>query len=412
MNRFNVTKLSNGVTVVSENLPYVKSFSLGFWFNVGTRDENKKNNGISHFLEHMFFKGTRDRSAKQISMEVEALGGYLNAFTSKEHTCFYGRGLSHNLEKTFVVLADMLQNSLFENKEVEKESRVIVDEMMDIEDSPEEIIFDKFESILYKGSTLELPIIGTEKNVLKFRHDDLQEYIKQKYSNDKLYVTASGAIEHEDLINLTRKYFNGSFGKNRKRAVKKIKPNNESLYLEKPINQAHVIVGKNTIGYNSDSRMAISLLSHILGDGSSSRLFYTIREKNGITYQINSFLNSFYDASTFGVYFSTNEESVHKALKLIFNEFEKLKRKKVGQKELSRAKEYLKGNLLMSLESTTNRMMQMAQSVIYFGRIKTIEETIDKIDSVTSDDILTLSNELLNKEDFSTVLVNSKNILK
>ncbi len=411
MNRFSVTKLSNGVTVVSENLPYVKSFSLGFWFNVGTRDENKKNNGISHFLEHMFFKGTQNRSAKQISMEVEALGGYLNAFTSKEHTCFYGRGLSHNLEKTFTVIADMLQNSLFENKEIEKESRVIVDEMKDIEDSPEEIIFDEFESILFKGSSLELPIIGTEKNVLGFRHDDLESYIKTKYSNDKLFVVASGAIEQNDLIKLTEKYFNGSFGKNRKRAVRKIRPNQNNIFLEKPINQAHIIIGRNTIGYNSDNRMAVSLLSHILGGGSSSRLFYNVRERHGITYQINSFLNSFYDTSTFGVYFSTNDESVKKANKLIFNEFEKLKRKKVGQKELSRAKEYLKGNLLMSLESTTNRMMQMAQSVIYFGRIKTIEETIDKIDAVTSADILTLSNELLNKEEFSTVLVNSKNIL-
>ncbi len=411
MNRFCVTKLANGITVVSENLPYVKSFSVGFRFNVGTRDENKKSNGISHFLEHMFFKGTQSRSAKQISMEVEALGGYLNAFTSKEHTCFYGRGLSHNLEKTFAVLADMLQNSLFDDREIEKESRVIVDEMKDIEDSPEEIIFDEFESILFKGSSLELPIIGTEKNVLGFKNADLKNYIKKKYSNDKLFIVASGAIEQNNLIELTEKYFNGSFGKNRKRAVRNIIPNKDNVFLEKSINQAHVIIGRNTIGYNSENRMAVSLLSHILGGGSSSRLFYTIREKNGITYQINSFLNSFYDTSTFGVYFSTNEESVQKALKLIYNEFEKLKRKKVGRKELNRAKEYLKGNLLMSLESTTNRMMQMAQSVIYFGRVKTIEETIEKIDAVTSDDILTLSNELLNKEDFSTVLVNSKNLL-
>ena len=411
MNRYSVTKLSSGVTVVSENLPYVKSFSLGFWFNVGTRDENKRNNGISHFLEHMFFKGTRNRSAKQISMEVEALGGYLNAFTSKEHTCFYGRGLSHNLEKTFAVLSDMLQNSLFDNKEIEKESRVIVDEMKDIEDSPEEIIFDKFESALYKGCSLELPIIGTEKNVLGFKHKDLKNYIEQKYSNDKLFIVASGAINHNDLISIVEKYFNGSFGKNRKRAVRKIAPHTERLFCEKPINQAHVIIGRNTIGYNSDNRMAVSLLSHILGGGSSSRLFLSVREKNGITYQINSFLNSFYDTSTFGVYFSTNEASVQKAIKLIYIEFEKLRRTKVSKKELNRAKEYLKGNLLMSLESTTNRMMQMAQSVIYFGRIKTIEEVIEKIDSVTSDDILKLSNEILNKNDFSTVLVNSKNIL-
>jgi len=411
MNRYSTSRLSNGITVVSENLPYVKSFSLGLWINVGTRDENKRNNGISHFLEHMFFKGTRNRTAKQISMEVEALGGYLNAFTSKEHTCFYGRGLLHNLEKTFVVLSDMLQNSLFDNKEIEKESRVILDEMKDIEDSPEEIIFDKFESALFKGSSLELPIIGTEKNVLGFKQKDLINYIANKYSNDKLFIVASGAIDHNFLIDIVEKHFNGSFGKNRKRAVRKYTSHTDKLFLEKPINQAHVIIGRNTIGYNSDNRMAVSLLSHILGGGSSSRLFLSVRERNGITYQINSFLNSFYDTSTFGVYFSTNEASVQKAIKLIFKEFEKLKKTKVSKKELNRAKEYLKGNLLMSLESTTNRMMQMAQSVIYFGRIKTIEEIIEKIDSVTSDDILILSNEILNKEDFSTVLVNSKNIL-
>jgi len=394
LNNINITQLPNGLKVISEKITHVKSFSLGFWFNVGSRDEDEKNSGISHFLEHMFFKGTKKRSAKKMSEEIESLGGYLNAFTSKEHTCFYGRGLNAHIEKTFEVLADMVQNSVFAPKEIEKESKVVIDELYDIEDSPDELIFDKFESNTFAGNPLGMPIIGIEKNLRSFKQKDLLKYIEENYTLDRFMIVASGNIEHDDLVKFAKKYitrnFRNSSGKTRTVLLKPSK----DIFVEKETQQVHYILGKPTYGYKDLRRISVAVLSHILGEGSSSRLFQKVREENGIAYQINTFLNSFFDISTFGVYLSTNEKSVFKAQKLILEELEKIKNKNVTAAELNRAKEYLVGNMLMSLEGTTNRMIRMANQMIYFDKIIPVDETVKKIYNVTKEDIRDLSNEL------------------
>ena len=417
MKNINITELPNGIKIISEKISFVKSFSLGFWFNVGSRDETKDNSGISHFLEHMFFKGTKKRSAKKIAEDIESLGGYLNAFTSKEHTCFYGRGLTDHVEKTFEVLADMTQNSVFNPKEIEKESAVVIDELYDIEDSPDEFIFDKFESNVFACNSLGMPIIGTKKNLRSFRQKDLINFVKENYTFDRFFIVASGNIEHEDLIRFAKKYITKSLKtSNEKKRELILKPASD-IYVEKKTQQVHYILGKPTYGIKEKRRNIVSVLSHILGEGSSSRLFQKVREENGIAYQINTFLNSFFDISTFGVYLSTNNKSVYKAQSLILSEIEKIKQKKVGEVELSRAKEYLIGSMLMSLESTTNRMLRIAQSVIYFNKIKSVEETVKHIQSVTAKDIQEMSNELFystNKFEnggLTRVILSSKNLL-
>ncbi len=405
------TKLDNGITVISEFLPYVKSFSLGFWMNVGSRDESGYNNGISHFLEHMFFKGTEKRSAKRISDEIESLGGYLNAFTSKEHTCFYGRGLTEHFERIFKVLADMIQNSSFREKDILKESAVVVDELYDIEDSPEELIFDKFESGLFAGNSLALPIIGTEKNLSGFTRDDLINFISKKYSDRKFYIVASGLVNHNKLISLVEKYIQKNFSGKSNRIFFKLEHASKADYsfFEKEIQQSHLILGTSTFGFNDKRRAGLSLLSHILGEGSSSRLFYAVRERNGIGYQINSFLNSFFDTSAFGIYLSSNHNAILRANEIINRELEKIKSKKVSAKELKKAKEYIKGSMLMSLENTTNRMVRVAQTMIYFGRVKTVEESIAEIEAVDESDILQLANILLETKSLQKVVISSKN---
>ena len=411
MKNINITELPNGIKIISEKINYVKSFSLGFWFDVGSRDETEENSGISHFLEHMFFKGTKKRSAKKIAEDIESLGGYLNAFTSKEHTCFYGRGLTDHVEKTFEVLADMVQNSAFDPKEIEKESAVVIDELYDIEDSPDELIFDKFESNIFHGNSLGMPIIGTEKNLRSFKQKDLFKYVNENYTRDHFYIVASGNIEHKDLIKFAKKYISKNLEatNNNKRELI-VNPTND-LHVSKETQQVHYILGRSTYGHKEKSRVKVSVLSHILGEGSSSRLFQKVREENGIAYQINSFLNSFFDISTFGIYLSTNDKSVNKAQDLIYEEIKKIKQKKVGDAELDRAKEYLIGNMLMSLESTTNRMLRIAQSVIYFNKIKTIEETVKHIQAVTSKDIRDLSNEIFENGTLTRVILSSKNPL-
>jgi predicted Zn-dependent peptidase len=411
LKNINITQLPNGIKVISEKLTHVKSFSLGFWFDCGSRDETEVNSGISHFLEHMFFKGTKKRSTKKISEDIESLGGYLNAFTSKEHTCFYGRGLNQHLEKTFEVLADMVQNSVFDPKEIKKESAVVIDELYDIEDSPDELIFDKFESNVFKNNPLGMAIIGTEKNLRTFRQKDLFDYVKENYTLDRFYLVASGNIEHKDLLKYAKKYITKSFkSTNNKKRELLVIPTND-IFVEKKTQQVHYILGCPTYGHKEKRRISVSVLSQILGEGSSSRLFQKVREENGIAYQINSFLNSFFDISTFGVYLSTNEKSVRKAQNLIFEEVKKIKQKKVSEVELNRAKEYLIGNMIMSLESTTNRMLRIAQSVIYFNKIRSVEETIKQIQKVTAEEVRELSNEIFENGTLTRVILAPKNLL-
>lgn len=413
MSQYKKTVLPNGIRILSETIPYVKSFSLGFWFNVGSRDENYANNGITHFIEHMLFKGTQKRSAGRIATEIESYGGYLNAFTSKEHTCYYGRGLESHIEKTFDVLADMVQYPAFKPVEIKKEASVVVDELNDIEDNPEELIFDKFEEILFAGNSLSMPIIGTEKKIRGFSQPDLFNFVEKKYGFNNLLIAASGAVDHEKLIKFAGKYITKELGK--KNNKRKYYPLNKVpakfQLVDKEIQQVHAIMGKATYGYKSEKRMIAALLTQVLGEGSSSRLFQSVREKNGIAYQVNSFLNSFYDISSFGVYFSTNEKMMDKAFNLVSRELKKLKDTKISDRELNKAKESVKGNMLLSLENTSNRMIRMAQSELYHNRVKTTEEVIKQIDAVSAEDIYEIADDLLDESTYIKVIIKSKNAL-
>lgn len=400
-----ISSLRNGLTVITEELDYIKSFSLGFWIKTGSFRETISDNGISHFVEHMLFKGTKNRSAKRIANEIESLGGYLNAFTSKENTCYYGRGLSKNFKKTFDVLADMLLNPLFKSEEIKKEAGVIIDELHDIEDSPEEFIFDVFESEILKNTCYELPIIGNEKSLKNFRRRDFVNYLSTNYTPDNIIICTSGNVEHNFILELAEKYFSrlDSISRDFK---KKLKPgNSSSLTIKKNIQQAHVILGRTSVGYTDVNRLKINLISHILGEGSSSRLFQALRERNGITYQVNTFLNSFREISTFGIYFSTNPELVSKAMKIIEKELEKMNSGDIKSSELKKAKEFMKGSLALSLESVTKRMTKIAKSFIYFGNVKTFEQVISEINSITLEELNNISKNFFNKKEFIKITI-------
>jgi predicted Zn-dependent peptidase len=411
LNSYNKTVLPNGIRIISENIPHVQSFSLGFWFDVGSRDENKNNNGITHFIEHMLFKGTKKRSSRRIAEEIEAYGGYLNAFTSKENTCYYGRGLISSLPRTFDVISDMIQNPAFKSAEIKKEIGIVIDELNDINDNPEELIFDKFEEILFTGNSLCMPIIGTEKNIRGFSQKDLFSFIEEKYSFNNMLIAASGNVEHEKLIRLIDKYFIKDLGhRSIKRKLLNIAPAPDHL-IKKSVQQVHMILGRATYGYKDKKRITANILSHILGEGSSSRLFQTVREKNGIAYQLNSFLNSFYDVSSFGIYLSTNSKQSDKAQSLVLNEFKKIREKLVSDKELKKAKEYIKGNIILSLESTTSRMFRMANSELYYNRLVTIDEVTKMIDSVTPKEIIEIANEILEENYLTKIIISPPDLI-
>lgn len=401
---YELTTLPNGIRIVTENLPHVNSFSLGFWFNTGSRNETRKNNGISHFTEHMIFKGTSKRSSKKISDDVEKLGGYLNAFTSKEHTCYYGRGVGEHLPKVFDVLADMVQNSLFRERDINKERGVILDEFYDIEDSPEELVFERFETAIFNSHPLHYPIIGTEKNIKEFAQDDFLQYLQRYYTTNNLLIAASGNVVHEKIVELVELKIVSLQKRVKRDRRNSVKVNPKNIIIEKKIQQTHVVIGKSTFGFKDEARLKVNLLSNIIGEGSSSRLFNVLREKNGLTYQINTFLNSFEDYSSFGVYFSTGEDA-EKAEELIFTEFNKILKNGITKKEFERSKEYMKGNLIMHLESTTNRMIRMSQSLFYFNKIRKIQDSVDNINAISFDEINAISKKILDINSFSKVVV-------
>ena len=407
MDNYYLTTLPNGTRIVSEFIPHVKSFTLGFWFNVGARDENLRNNGISHFIEHMLFKGTKKRTAKMIAEEIESYGGYLNAFTSKEHTCYYSKGLTENLGRTFNVLSDLIQNPIFKESHIKKEAGVVIDELKDLDDNPEELLYDKFEEIIFNGNKLSLPVIGRENNIKKFNSGELFKFHASNYSTDGLLIVASGNLRHDELIKLTEKYILQKSSSHRKSRDKFNTKKVEDTFIEKDVQQVHTIIGRATYGYNDKRRIPVRFLSALLGEGSSSRLFLAIREKLGITYQINSFLNSYYDTSAFGVYFSTNLSQYKKVIDIVYKEFEKLKYVLVKEKELKKVKEYLKGGILLSMESTTNRMMRIANSILYYNRVIPVEEYLNNLDKITAEDVQKNANELLNENKLVKVILKS-----
>lgn len=408
MIEFEKTVLPNGVKIVSEKMPYLNSVALGFWFNIGSRDENADNNGVCHFIEHMLFKGTEKRTAKQISDEIEGYGGYLNAFTSKEHTCYYARVLDSQVERSFDVLADMILEPKFASTEIKKESKVIVDEFWDVEDNPEEFIFDKFEELIFKNNKLAYTVLGSEKNIKLLDREKIFNFYSENYAFNNLTIALSGNYDHNKLVKLAEKYFSG---RKETKIEKRESTNTDIVFneeLQKDFQQVHVLLGVPTYGFNELSRTAVNVLSCILGDGSSSRLFQKIREKNGITYQIGTYLNSYYDISTFCVYFSTNRKSYQKAMDLVLKEFDSVLTKGFNKNELLRAKEYLKGNMILSLENPNHRMFRLAQNEIYYNEQKTIEESLKEIDNVGIEKISELAKNLLNKDKISTLILQSE----
>jgi predicted Zn-dependent peptidase len=403
-----LTTLPNGTKIVSEFIPHVQSFTLGFWFNVGARDESIHNNGISHFIEHMLFKGTKKRSAKMIAEEIESYGGYLNAFTSKEQTCYYSKGLSENLGRTFCVLSDLIQNPLFKETHIKREAGVVIDELKDIDDNPEELLYDKFEEIIFNGNHLSYPVIGREVNIRNFHSNDLFNFHRNNYSTNGLLIVASGNLKHDHLIKLTEKYIVDDNSKRRIRREQFHTKKVEDTFIEKDVQQVHTIIGRATYGYNDKNRIPVRFLSALLGEGSSSRLFLAVREKLGITYQINSFLNSYNDTSAFGVYFSTNQNQYAKVIDIVYKEFKKLKEIPITEKELKKVKEYLKGGILLSLESTTNRMMRIANSILYYNKVFTVNDYLSKIEKITVEDVQKTARELLNDSKLIKVILKSE----
>src|ERR1051326_2654240 len=305
------TVLSNGIRVVTESIPYVRSIAIGVWIDVGSRDEDENTNGISHFLEHMVFKGTNRYSSQQIARSLEGVGGYLNAFTTKEHTCYYARILDDYLPQAVDVISDLAQYPVFAQKEIQKEKGVILEELKNIEDDPEDLIHDYFDRGVFTKHPLGRPIIGKAENIKNFSRADLVKHTQQNYVPGRMVVSAAGHLSHEKLVSLVEQYFGANDSRRKQPAKEATAPKQMQAkreVIEKPIVQAHVCLGRLSFGVKSKQRYPLLVLNTLLGDGMSSRLFQNIREKYGFAYSVYSFANFLSDTGSFGVYVGTDRE--------------------------------------------------------------------------------------------------------
>jgi predicted Zn-dependent peptidase len=396
--KFSRTALDNGMRVISEYIPSFRSVSIGIWVHVGSRDENAKLNGISHFIEHMHFKGTKKRSAFQIAQALEVLGGSLNAFTSREHTCYYARVLNQHLPQAMELLGDILNNSLFAPGDIKKEKSVILEEIKDVADTPSEYIHDLFADQMFKSDPLGQPIMGYASNVPALTRAEVVNYIRHYYTAPNIVVAAAGDLQHQDLVALTRKYFPWKkvpFA--RTDAAPRHNGFSTRAYRNRT-KQTHVCLGFPSIDFSDKGRYPLMAANAVLSGGMSSRLFQSVRENSGYCYTIYSFQEFFRDAGLFCVYFGSDGKYVVKATELVLKELRKIREKLLSRTELTEIKDQLKGSLMLSQESTYNRMNRIARQEMMLERYVSLDETCRHVDMVTAKQVREVCNEIFRND--------------
>ncbi|SMO37408.1 M16 family metallopeptidase [Gracilimonas mengyeensis] len=402
----NKSTLPNGIRIVTEHIDSVKSVSVGIWVKTGGRHERAKQAGITHFLEHMLFKGTDKRSSYDIALSMESVGGYLNAFTSSEYTCYYARCVNTQLHRALDVLSDMVLNPSFPEEEVQKEKKVVIEEMKMYRDSPDDYLFEEFNSKIFDGHELGRPVLGYEDTVSDFSRQDLYDYMSDRYYPGNLLISVAGNVDHENVVKEVKDYFEKLEAKNPKEDEQPLPAfKKEDLKLTKAIEQTHYIYGRRGLNFDHDDKYRLLLANTVLGGGMSSRLHQNVREKYGYCYSIQTFNQSYTDTGMWGVYVGTDKEYVDHVRELIKKELKQMQEEPVPKKELDEAKAQLKGKLLLSQESTSNRMMRLAKSELYFGRFVTLDELVENIDSVSAEDIQNFAKEFFNDEDFMEAIL-------
>jgi len=403
---YNKTELPGGLRVLTEQIPHVRSVSVGLWVQVGTRDEMPPENGISHFIEHMMFKGTARRTAKEIAECLEAVGGYINAFTSKELTCYYCHVLDENLPLAVDVLSDIVVNSKFDDKEISREKAVVVEEITAVEDDPEDLVHDYFLRDLFPTHALGYSTLGTREIVGSFARDQLLSFAKSHYSQSRLVLAAAGNVRHQDFIDLIASSPLQGLPKNGRRDIVAPLP---ALPIdsvkEDSCAQAHLCVGTRSLAFDDPRKYSLLLLNTLLGGGMSSRLFQSIREQHGLAYNVFSFLDFMLDTGVFGVYVGTDRENLVKVNDLLRAEFRQIVNGDVSEEELQRTKNQLKGSLMLGLESTSSRMNRLAKMEIYLNRYFTLDEVISGIEAASKKEVFDVAQLVLDEKALTSTLI-------
>jgi len=402
-------KLDNGLILLTEAMPHVRSVSLGVWLRRGSRHEPARFNGISHFLEHLVFKGTESRSARDIALAADSVGMQLDAFTTKEYTCFYVKTLDAHLREAVDLLADIVQHPKFDPVELERERQVVREEIRMVEDSPEELIYDLFSEHFYPGHPLGRPIQGTDESVSSLSRRQLLGYFRRAYRPDQILIVAAGNVDHGRLSRMIGRAFGGMRrGNGTVAGVRPPRPRGGVVRRRrKELEQLHLMLGVPTYPEGFDQRYALYVLNALLGGTMSSRLFQKIREERGLVYSVYSGLNAFSDCGFLLVAAATGPERGSEVVQLVLEELHELAAKGPGAAEMEVAKEHLKGSLMLSLESTSSRMSNLARQEIYFGRQRTLEEILRRIDAVDAGQVHELCRGLFDGQPLALAAVGS-----
>lgn len=385
---FKKITLPNGVRIVCERIPHVRSISIGIWVGTGSRNEDTLNNGVSHFIEHMLFKGTEKRSAKQIAESIDNIGGQINAFTGKELTCYYTKTLDEHFDIALDVLADMFFHSRFEAKDIDVERKVILEEINMYEDSPEELVHDLLSETVWDGNSLGFPILGTEKCLNGFNKDTFTSYMKSNYRTDNCVVSVVGNFDEARLIESIAMHFGGwqsCVAPSVKLEVPCFVSRVETK--EKDTEQVHLCIGFNGIEHGNEHLYSLLAVNNLFGGGMSSRLFQKIREERGLVYSIYSYPSSYRDTGLFTIYAGMNPEQLSQVIEMIYEEIRILKKDGISEDDLKKSKDQLKGGFILGLESTSSRMNSIGKSELMLGHINTPEEVLQKIDAITMETV-------------------------
>ncbi|HEN20486.1 MAG TPA: insulinase family protein [Desulfobacteraceae bacterium] len=391
----NRTVLKNGVRIVSEQIEHLHSVSVGIWVNVGSRDEDIAENGVSHFIEHMFFKGTDKRSSFQIAKELDIIGGMSNAFTAKENTCYYARVLGKHFPVLTEILSDIFLNSIFDPGDIEREKQVVLQEINMVEDTPEDNIHILFNSLFWNSHPIGMSILGTDKTVSGLQRESMLEYISKFYVPERILIAAAGDLDHNLLVSSFEPYFE-SFLPGEDSTIKRKVPlcNSDILINPKDLEQVHISIGSEAPSQISEKRFACAVLNTILGGNMSSRLFQEVREKRGLAYSIYSFVSSYIDTGFLCVYVATEPSNVNPVLDTIQDEIKKITRGQFPRADMEAAKDYLTGSIYLSSENTESRMMRLAKNELIFKRYIGYDELVSNLEAVTFDDVVETAKEI------------------
>ena len=389
------TVLKNGVRIISEELDHLKSVSLGLWVNVGSRDEERPENGISHFIEHMTFKGTRDRSSLQIAKDLDAIGGLSNAFTGKENTCFHARILGKHFGLLSDILSDIFLNSTFDPDDMERERQVILQEISMVEDSPSDNIHELFNGLFWLDQPMGMSTLGTGETVSAIKKENILKYINKFYVPERIIVAAAGNVDHKSMVANFEPLFESMTDGGKPYPERSALSSNAGVSIHfKDMEQVHICLGGEAVSQASDERFAYAILNTILGGNMSSRLFQEIREKRGLAYSVYSFVSSYTDSGLLGVYVATDSRNVNSALDAIQAEIKKISKGELSDSDLVAAKDHLIDGVYLASESTDNRMMRIAKNEFIFERYIDYDELVSNLENVTVDQVVEVAGNI------------------